>query len=194
MGEESESLVEVVQEITGAGDGEGPITVEEIVDAVGSRSFGALLLVPGLIVLSPISGIPGVPTLGAIAIFLVSVQMLLGRDSFWLPGFLLRRSVSRDRMEKGKRFLLPLARFVDRITGPRLPFLVAGPMAYGIALICILIALAMPPLEAILFANVLTSAAVSAFGLALVANDGLLALLALGFTGTGFYLGISALS
>ena len=41
----------------------------------------------------------------------------------------------------------------------------------------------MPPLEAIIFANVLTAAAISAFGLALVADDGLLAALAFALTG-----------
>lgn len=190
----NQTLVDVVEEITHAGDGDGPITVEEIVETVGSRSFGALLLVPGLIVLSPISGIPGVPSLGGIAIFLIAGQMLLGRKSLWLPGFLLRRSVSQERMGRAERFLLPPARFVDRITGERWTFLTSGIMAYVIAAACVLIAVVMPPLEAILFANVLTAAAVSAFGLALVANDGLLALIAFGFTGAGFFLGIAALT
>ena len=54
------------------------------------------------------------------------------------------------------------------------------------------IAVLMPPLEAVLFANVVTAAAISAFGLALVANDGLLALVAFSLTGAGLFVGVNA--
>ncbi len=61
-----DGLAEVVDRFTNAGDGEEEdegIAVEEIFRTVGMRTYGPLLLVPGLIALSPISGIPGVPTL-----------------------------------------------------------------------------------------------------------------------------------
>jgi hypothetical protein len=188
-----QSLAEVVERITEAGDGDGPISVQEIVESVGQRSFGALLLVPGLIVLSPISGIPGVPTLGGIAVLLIAGQMLIGRESFWLPGFIVRRTITRERMGKGRGFLLPVARFVDRVIRPRLTRLTKAPFSYVIAATCVLIALVMPPLEAILFANVATAAAISAFGLSLVAHDGLLALVAFGFTGGAIGMAVTAL-
>jgi hypothetical protein len=184
-GEGARTLAEVVEEMTGAGEREDTIAVEEILQAVGQRSFGPMLLVPGLIVLSPISGIPGVPTLGGLAVLLIAGQMLIGRDYFWLPQFIRRRSVSRQRMVKAGKFLMPIARVVDKLVKPRLTVLVRAPFNYAIAAACVLIALVMPPLEAILFANVVTAAAISAFGLALVAHDGLLALLAFTMTAAG---------
>jgi hypothetical protein len=150
-----------------------------------------MLLVPGLIVLSPISGIPGVPTLGAIGILLIAGQMLLGRKSFWVPEFLRRRKIARARVLKARGLLMAIARGVDRVVKPRLSILTRGPFAFLIAAICVLIGLIMPPLEAILFANVATSAAVSAFGLALVAHDGVLATLAMGLTLASFWWAIN---
>ncbi|RFA26402.1 hypothetical protein CAI21_17105 [Alkalilimnicola ehrlichii] len=191
--DDAKSLSEVVDEITSAGERKEQISVEEIMNAVGRRSFGPLLLVPGLIVLSPLSGVPGVPTLGGIVIFLFSVQMLLGREYFWLPAFILRRQVSRDRMAKAGRFLAWLARWADKVIKPRLLFLLHKPASHVVAVACTLIAVIMPPLELIPFANVVTASAISAFGLALVAYDGVLAVLAFLLTGVSFYLLVSGL-
>jgi hypothetical protein len=189
-----DNLVEVVETLASADErDDGEITVRSIFDTVGRRSFGPLLLVPGLIVLSPISGIPGIPTLGGIAVLLIAGQMLIGRETVWLPDFILDRTVTREKMDKAKGFLLPIARVVDRLTGRRLPFLTTPPWAYVIAATCVLIAVLMPPLEAILFANVVTAAAISAFGLALVADDGVLAIVAFILTAVGISLGVYGL-
>ncbi|QKT03811.1 exopolysaccharide biosynthesis protein [Ectothiorhodospiraceae bacterium 2226] len=185
--DEAKTLAEVVDEITGAGDGEGDISVAEILQSVGQRSFGPMLLVPGLIVLSPISGIPGVPTLGGIVVLLIAGQLLIGRQCFWVPQMIQRRAISRKRMKQAGRFLMAVARVVDKVVKPRLSFLVQAPFNYVIAATCVLIAVSMPPLEAIPFANVVTAAAISAFGLALVAYDGVLALIAFALTGVSFY-------
>lgn len=177
-GTSADSLAEVVEQVTHSGEPGEPISVDEIIEAIGQRSFGPLIVVPGLIVLSPLSGMPGVPTLGGIAVLLIAGQMLLGRESPWLPELLRRRTISNDRMAKAGSFLMPVARFVDRFTGRRLVWLTRKPYSYLIAAACVLIALVMPPLEVIIFANVLTAAAITAFGLALVADDGLLAAIA----------------
>jgi hypothetical protein len=189
----AKTLAEIVEEITNAGEQKCEISGKEILQAVGQRSFGPLLLVPGLIVLSPISGIPGVPTLGGIVVLLIAGQMLIGREFFWVPQFILRRAVTRERMAKAGKFLMPIARFVDKLVKPRLVFLTRKPFNYAIAAACVVIALVMPPLEAIPFANVLTAAAISAFGLALVAYDGILVILATVFTVASFYLLVSQL-
>ena len=51
-----------------------------------------------------------------------------------------------------------------------------------IAAFCVLIALGMPPMEMIPFSANLAGAALAAFGLALIARDGVLALIAFAFT------------
>jgi hypothetical protein len=186
-----DTLTELIETAAAAGEEPDSISIDDVLNAVGQRAFGHFLLIPGLIVLSPISGIPGVPTVGAIMILLVAGQMLLGRECFWVPAFIRKREISRKRVEQAARFMKPVSRVVDKLIWRRLSFLTQKPFTYAIALSCAAIALIMPPLEVILFANVLTSAAISAFALALVANDGLLASIAFLFTGAAFYIAFS---
>lgn len=167
-------------------DGHERISIGRMTEVVGRRSFGPLLLVAGLIALSPLSGIPGMPTMVAILVILIAAQLLCGRERFWLPNFLLRRSVSRERFQKALRFMRPPARFVDRFLRPRLTGLTHTIGSYGVAFFCILIALTMPPLEILPFAASTAGAALSAFGLSLIAHDGLLAIIALLFTAGTF--------
>lgn len=49
---------------------------------------------------------------------------------------------------------------------------------------CVLIAVAMPPMELVPFTATGAGAALTAFGLSLIAHDGLVALLAFAFTAT----------
>lgn len=90
------SLHEVLQRLASAGDDEC-VSVSDIVDAIGPRSFGPLLLVPALIVMSPLSGIRGLSTVMGITIALVSGQMLVGRRVAWLPAIQRLYRLSRLR-------------------------------------------------------------------------------------------------
>ena len=84
----------------GANAHRDPVELGEAVEAFGKRSVGPFLLVPALIEVSPIGGIPAVPTLLAIIIALSAAQILFGRDHVWLPGFLERRHVKGDKVVK----------------------------------------------------------------------------------------------
>lgn len=185
-------LTEFVDEMGGAGEGEENVSIGSILHSVGEQSFGPCILVPGLIVMSPIGGIPGVPTTAAIIVILIAGQMLLGRGCCWLPGFIHKRAARRSRFDKAVSYLRPVARVTDKVIGERLAFLTTGPCLYVIAAACILIALAMPFLEVVPFANTATAAALCAFGLAIVARDGLLAILAFLLTGAGFVIAVVA--
>ncbi|WP_279633049.1 exopolysaccharide biosynthesis protein [Marilutibacter alkalisoli] len=166
--------------LSGKAEQDSRIEVSDMLGAVGQRSFGPMLLVPGLTVLSPLSAVPGLPTAMAIIVALVATQLLLQRRCFWLPGWVLRRSIDTRILLKALRALRPVARVADRMTRPRLQILAGtdGITGYPVALLCLLIALTMPPLELIPFANSLAGAALTIFGLALITRDGLLVLLA----------------
>lgn len=155
----------------------------EIMDVVGPRSFGPLLLIAGLITLAPLIGdIPGVPTLMGVFVMLIVGQLLAGRSHFWLPQFLLQRSVAREKLHKTLRWMKKPAGFIDKLLKPRLSLLVEGVMTSVIALLCLCVALMMPVMEVVPFSANLAGAALTAFGLALIARDGLLALIAIAFT------------
>ncbi len=167
-----------------AGDSDR-VSLYAIVEELGSRSFGPLLLLAGLVTLVPIIGdIPGVPTLMAIIVLLIAVQLLVGRRRLWLPRWLLDRSVARGKVDTALSWMQRPARFVDRLLRPRLSVFVNGPGVYAIALVCIVIAAATPPMEFVPFSANGAGIALTAFGLALIARDGLMALLAFVFTAT----------
>lgn len=173
-----ESLLEAIE--SGAG-GSDNITIDAVMKATGKRSFGPMLLVPGLIALSPLSGIPGMPTIVGIMTLLIAGQLLIGRSEFWLPQFILRRSISRPRFQTAVGALRKVARFIDRLIKPRLTVLTSGAATYTIAGLCVVLASIAPLLELLPFVITGVGAALTALGLALISHDGLLALLALGF-------------
>lgn len=159
------------------------VTIDSMMDAVGRRSFGPVILIVGLIAMSPLSGIPTLPSILGVMVVLVAGQLLLGKDHFWLPGKVLRRSISQEKFLRGIEFIRPASRWVDRCVSPRLTFLTKGPGAHAVAFFCVLIGLTMPPLEILPFMATTAGVALTVFGLSLVANDGLLALLAFLVTG-----------
>ncbi|MBW3567287.1 MAG: exopolysaccharide biosynthesis protein [Proteobacteria bacterium] len=177
--ENLEDLLDRLEALTGDGK---DVSLQQVFDAIGHRSFGPWLLVAGLVTLSPIGGIPGVPTLMGVIVLLVAVQLLFRRRYFWLPGWLLRRSASSKNFRKTTHFARKPARFIDRLLSVRLVFFTGGLGAYVIALLCVVIALGLPPMEFVPFSATSAGTALTVFGLALIMHDGLLALLGVAFT------------
>jgi len=149
--QELTNLEQLINRIGEAAQDGDRVSLGNILEVVGHRSFGPLLLVAGLITLAPIIGdFPGMPTIIGIIVFLISVQLLFGRKYFWLPSWLLKRSVARDKLGKAIEWLRPPARFIDRFLRPRLKILTQGFAIYAIAFICMVIAAAMPVSLAVL--------------------------------------------
>ena len=161
----------------------GRATIANLMDAVGERSFGPLLLVPSLIALSPVGAVPGLPAITSAVIVLITVQILVGHPHIWIPAWLGRRSINARKLETGLSRLIPAARFIDRfLLGARLTWLTTGPFFYAIALVCLLVGLVTPVLELVPLGGIPPNAALVAFSLAITARDGLWALLAFAFT------------
>ncbi len=155
------------------------VSVEMVVEAIGSRSFGPLLMFIGITLFSPLSGIPGMSFFMAMFVLLVAVQMLIGRKKFWLPPFILNRSVEDKKLQKALNWLSKPARSIDYVLKPRLTFLVHRSGSYGIAALCVAVGLCMPFMELVPFSSSAAGLALLTLGLSLVAHDGLLALLAI---------------
>ena len=161
------------------------VSLDDILNASGRKSFGFFLLLAGLITLAPIIGdIPGVPTLMGAFVMIISVQLLLGRDKMWLPDFLRNRTLRKEKILKALKKLEPVIKFMDRILKQRLTLLTGGSMQYVIAGICIATAAVMPVMEFIPFSANIAGIILTVFGLALLANDGLLIILLFAILGT----------
>ena len=181
---EATNLTELIHTMERMERENAQVSVDDVVHAVGRRSFGPLLLLAGLITLAPIIGdIPGMPTLMAVLVLLTSSQLLVGRETFWLPKWLLKRSLSRQKFDKALHYMKKPAKWVDGLLGVRLAWMTGYIGIRVTAFACLLVALAMPPMEFIPFSANGAGLALTLFGLGLVARDGLM--LALGFLLTG---------
>lgn len=182
----SPSLTEVLDKLDSAGDDES-VSVGEILDEVGDRSLAPILLVPAMITASPISGIPGVPTITGIVVGLIVVQMLMGRDTLWVPQFLAKRSVSRSKMDKAVKFLRKPVGFLDKLMKPRLSWLARRPLSYLALLICLTIAVTTPVMEFLPFAISIAAVAIGFFAAGILMRDGLVMLIGYAVVGLTVY-------
>ena len=172
----TQALSDVLDRLEGAATGES-VAVGDVVEALGHRSFAALMLIFALISTSPASGIPGVTTLVAAIVFLLAAQMTLGRDCVWLPGAVTKRRIETGRLRKGIGWLRRPVEFLERFLRPRLAFLYHRPWVYLPLLLILGLTLAMPLMEAIPTSGSIASAVIAVFAAGLLTKDGTLALL-----------------
>jgi len=111
-------------------------------------------------------------------LLLISMQLLSCRSQVWLPRWILQRRITYRRLRQALALIQPVAKATDRLLRPRMTALVEQPGTYAVALICALIGITMPIMEVVPFAATAAGAAISLFGVALVARDGLVMLLA----------------
>ena len=190
-GRDPASLTELLDALRPA-PGADRITVAEILRRFGGRSFAPVILVPALILVSPLSAIPGSPTLGMLIIVTVTVQALLGRRHLWLPQVLMRRSVPAHRMARAVAWLERPVAWVDRHTRDRLHLLTVAPLD-RIALLAILCtALPWPLLEPLPMVTSIGAFGVSMLALGMMVRDGLYIVLGYAFIG-GLAAGLAAI-
>jgi hypothetical protein len=189
-GEKEKTLTNLIDTLIELSQRGSTVGVHRIREAIGERSFGPFLLVPAIIEISPIGGIPGLPTIIAVIVALFSFQVLFNRKHLWLPDFMERQQVSSTKLSKILHRLKSPARYVDFVLKPRLRWATKPPLLQLIAFCVICLVVTVPALEFIPFASTLPMASVALFGAALLCRDGLLAVIGLITTlGTLIFLG-----
>jgi hypothetical protein len=173
-------LVTKVEARVEAGD---DISIGLIQELAGQRAAGPMLLIPALIVISPLSIVPGLPTLVGINTVLVAGQMAMGHDRFWLPKWLTGRSIPAKWADKLLTFLRPVSQVTDGVVRRRMKFLTSAPVRRVGAMVCVLVGAIMPFLEFIPFTSTVAASIIAVFALAITARDGLLALVWVGLVG-----------
>lgn len=154
------------------------VSVGDLLNAVGRRSYGPVLALLGFIAISPLTIIPGANSLVAIVILIFAVQMVFGRNYPWLPRRALEFDFPREKMVQGVQAAQPYVGWVDRFLKPRLVFLTRSPFVQIIAAACVGAALVTIPLSFIPLGPVIPSLTVLLFGLAVTARDGFVLVLA----------------
>lgn len=164
----SRSIIGVLQQIDRAASADG-LPVAGIVDQLDERAFGLLILLLTLPCLVP--GLPGAQIV-AIGIFLLAVQMLIGRREPWLPGWFMRAQVKKGWISGIAEFADKRLRWGEALARPRWRFLATG---FGERVVALFMSLAavtvMLPIT-----NTIPSLALTLMCIGVIQRDGLFAL------------------
>ncbi|MGR3586904.1 MAG: exopolysaccharide biosynthesis protein [Paracoccaceae bacterium] len=154
------------------------VILRDLLQAGGAASFIPALIVPALLVVSPLSGIPFFSTFCGIAIAFIAAQMLFKRQHLHLPDLLTRQSVPGEKLRTGLTKMHRVADFLDRRTQEgRLHQLVGSGGRILPQLLCVIAGAMMPLLEIVPFSSSIIGAAVLSFAVALLTQDGLFVLI-----------------
>lgn len=153
------------------------VQVRDLLDALGQRAYGPLLLIPSLLTLVPIIGaIPGLPMVMAVWILVIAVQILIGRKYFWLPKRLLDLGMDADKVQKGVEKVMSPVQWLEKFIHPRMPWLCHRPVSFLTALLVTGLALSMFPLEFIPFGVSPAAFTIFILAIGITAGDGLFVL------------------
>lgn len=185
--QEPQNLTQVLEATERSTEDNDPVRVGDILDAFAGRIFGPLLIIPGLMLLTPLGAIPGAPAILGILVAFLAAQRLIGQDRPWVPKRLRDRGIQREKLLRGFEKIRPWTRRVDRVIKPRLTFLTTGRAEYLAVILALLLGATIPAVGLIPFAAMLPGAGLVLIGLALTARDGLLMLAAFGFAAATAY-------
>lgn len=153
------------------------VTLDDILSRIGQRSFAATLLVIGLLMVSPLSAIPFLPSLITVVILLIAGQAILGRHHLWLPGFLTRRQISASKLTKALDTLIRPAAWIDRRRSGRWTVLTLWPFSAFAYVAIIAVALTWPPLSFVPFSTTLSAVGLSLLAAGQTLRDGVFVLM-----------------
>ena len=185
------SASDILDRLRDVANDEEQVPIGDVVEAMGARSFGPFIMIPAVLEITPVGGIPGVPTVLALFIALIAVQLLIGRDHVWMPQFVQRRAVGSKKLHKAVGKLKGMANFLDRHSKGRLEGLTKGTAIKLVAAVIIALCCTVPPLEFLPFASTIPMLAIAVLGLALTVRDGALLLGSLLFAGLATALGLA---
>jgi hypothetical protein len=169
-------LTDLLDRVALAAHDRDRVPLRDIMHRLGDASITPAILVVSVLLISPLSGVPGIPTISAFLVITLSVQALLGRDQAWLPDFLLRRTLPAHKLTRALGWLRRPCAFVDRNTRPRLMILTRGVMRRVTLLACTVIPLGWPVLELVPFVATTGGLTVGLLVFGLFTRDGLFVL------------------
>jgi hypothetical protein len=145
------------------------ISLQDLLDALGERSFGFLLLIFGIAcAIAP----PGFATVFSMPLLLFAAQMVAGFDAPWLPRSIGARNFARADLEATLKRAVPAMRWVEKICKPRLQFLIGelGERLLGVIVFILTIVIALPGPGT----NFPPGVAIAFMSIAIIERDGLL--------------------
>lgn len=153
------------------------IALRHLLIALEQNSFIVILLVFSLLMVSPLSAIPGATTLFGLIIASILAQLLLGRRHVWLPGVLLNRHLPVPRIVHALQWLERPAAWLEQRLRVRFLWAIEPPVAMMLKVLVFVAALCAPLMEVIPMSGTSVGAAITLFAAGLLARDGVFVLL-----------------
>lgn len=175
MAENLRALSHVLDQFESSLHGDS-ITIQQVTETLGNKSFASLMLVFSLISTSPASAIPGVTATVAAIVFILVIQMIIGRKSVWLPDFITARRLSTAKLCKGVNWVRKPVRYVEGFLKPRFTFLFHRRWLWLPLTLILGLTLFMPFMEVIPMSGSIASAVIAIFAAGLLMHDGRLVL------------------
>ncbi|MHA3976130.1 exopolysaccharide biosynthesis protein [Halovulum sp. GXIMD14794] len=151
-------------------------TLSDVIEGFGRSSFLPVMIVPAMLVVSPLSGIPLFSSACGLTIAFIAAQMLWpGRDHLWLPDFLTHRPIDGQKARKAMPKIRKAADWMDRHATGHGWRLMRAPVRTLLEMLCLLCGLAMPFLEVVPFSSSILGFTVLMFSTALLTRDALFA-------------------
>jgi hypothetical protein len=168
-----ETASEILQRLT-RGRAQERVSLRQMLDEMGERSFGFLLILFSVPNLLPLPGVPGVSFVTGMAILFISIQLILARDELALPRWLSGKSFSRVQLAHFVAKTNPVLRWLEKPVRPRLSPLVAGAGERVVGMVALIhaLTLALP----IPMGNLPQAVALILLALALIELDGVMAI------------------
>lgn len=150
------------------------VALGDIVALMSDRAFGVAMAIFALPNTFPLA-VPGMSAVLGAPLVLLAAQLMIGKSHPWMPGFMVRRSISRSDFLIFVNRALPILERAERLLRPRLLRLTSPLGERIIGAICFLLAviLVLP----IPLGNVVPSIAISLLALALIERDGIAVIL-----------------
>lgn len=168
----SETLVEFARSVQS-----DRISVGDLMEAMKGRAIAALMFIFAFPNILPTP--PGLAAVLGLPLIYLSSQLMLGRQP-WLPQFIAGRSMARESFTSVVERAIPMLNRAEKMLTARLPALTSVRMQRVVGGVCLMLALLLSlPIP---LGNLMPSAAVSIFALALLERDGLWVIL--GFAAT----------
>ncbi|WP_309085442.1 exopolysaccharide biosynthesis protein [Chelativorans sp.] len=144
------------------------ISIDDLLQAMGERAFGALMLLFALPNVLPTP--PGTSGLLGLPLVYLAAQLMLGQRP-WLPKFISGRSIRRADFAAFVERAGPWLRRAERLLRPRLLFLVSPAAEHVIGAFCLVLAVIL--LLPVPLGNILPALSISVFSFGVLGRDGL---------------------
>ena len=153
------------------------VTLSDILTLAGESTFGFLFVVLALPSALPIPA-PGYSVPFGIAMFFLAVQLIIGRETPWLPAKIMNGSMPLKKVQGFVKKGIPWLQRIENITKPRIAYLCTSPpgrILIGSALALMSISMMIP----IPLTNTIPAIGIFITAFALLEYDGLICIVGL---------------